>query len=1250
NTNVNEGSAYTLTVGAVTDPGTDTVTSYTIHWGDTNSTTISAASLATALGLVEHTYADEANSYAITVDLTDEDGTFLDQANALSVTVDDVAPVITSGTTGSEAENTAATNMVYDADATDYDDVVSFSLSGTDAILFSIDSVTGAVRFLVSPNFEAPADAGTNNVYDVVVHANNGVLDTTLAVAISVTDVNEFAVSTPTDTNVTTDAINENVALGTTVGVTAFASDADATTNTVSYSLTSNPGGLFTIDPTTGVVTTAAAINRETVGASVTIQVTATSADTSTAAQNFTILINDLNEFAVSTPTDTNVTANAVNENVALGTTVGVTAFASDADATTNTVTYSLTSNPGGLFTIDPTTGVVTTAAAINRETVGASVTIQVTATSADTSTAAQTFTILINDLNEFAVSTPVDTNATTNAVNENVALGTTVGLTAFASDADATTNTVTYSLTSNPGSLFTIDPTTGVVTTAAAINRETVGASVTIQVTATSADTSTATQNFTILINDLNDVTPVVTAGQSVSIAEGSANGTNVLTLAATDGDATATTFQNWTITAGNTSVDGDLNLPFAINGSTGMITVNDSSDLNGSMVTFNLSVTVSDGVHTSVVQTVAVNVVTTAASVSGGVLTITDTGTPSNQPIDMHLVGPNLIIHDPNNVIGAGAGVTQIDPHTISIPFASLTQFVVNAGGGDDTLTIDFAGGNPIPSGGLIFNGGTGGHDTLNLIHVGSLFDTQVFSYANRNDGTVALINGGAGGIAGGTTSTVIYTGLEPISIDGTPTSIIFNLTAGADTNVILDDIGGPDGFLRLSGATFETTDFMIGAATSLTINGLGGNDSITVKHLDSTFSGSLTIDGGSGKDNINSSAVNYSVTLLGGTGDDRLTSGGGADSLNGGADKDTLKSGAGNDTLAGGTGDDYLNGELGVDCLLDVIGGNAKLTNTKLLSSSNGTDTLVSLECFEISGDSGNNVLDASGYTLGSVTLRGQDGNDTLLGGSGDDLLDGGNGTDQVKQTSAFNQTLTGVLLVGNGSDTLTSIERANLTAKSALGNTVDASAFNGLTTLNGGNGPDRLLASITGSVINGGSGNDTIVGGIGADSINGGADNDSITGGNGNDSIVGGTGNDVIDGGIGADVISGNDGRDKLFGGDGDDTIDGGANEDTISGGAGNDSILGGSGNDAISGGSANDFIDGQAGNDTLLGDDGNDILRGNAGRDVCLGGDGNDNVDGGADRDTVAGGPGDDAVLALSEIDEAFTFDFNMLLV
>ena len=70
--------------------------------------------------------------------------------------------------------------------------------------------------------------------------------------------------------------------------------------------------------------------------------VRATSADGSFTDQGFTISINDVDEFDVTTPVDSDVTANAVDENAASNTVVGVTVLASDADATNNTITYTL--------------------------------------------------------------------------------------------------------------------------------------------------------------------------------------------------------------------------------------------------------------------------------------------------------------------------------------------------------------------------------------------------------------------------------------------------------------------------------------------------------------------------------------------------------------------------------------------------------------------------------------------------------------------------------------------------------------------------------------------------------------------------------------------------------------------------------------------------------------------------------------------------------------------------------------------
>ena len=117
--------------------------------------------------------------------------------------------------------------------------------------------------------------------------------------------------------------------------------DADGS-DTVTYSLSSNPGGLFQIDPATGVVTVApgAAIDFET-ATSHTIEVTATSSDSSTSAQSFTIgVTDDTSEFTVTAITDTDVAADQVAENATGGTVVGITAFASDADGS-DTVTYS---------------------------------------------------------------------------------------------------------------------------------------------------------------------------------------------------------------------------------------------------------------------------------------------------------------------------------------------------------------------------------------------------------------------------------------------------------------------------------------------------------------------------------------------------------------------------------------------------------------------------------------------------------------------------------------------------------------------------------------------------------------------------------------------------------------------------------------------------------------------------------------------------------------------------------------------
>jgi Ca2+-binding RTX toxin-like protein len=65
----------------------------------------------------------------------------------------------------------------------------------------------------------------------------------------------------------------------------------------------------------------------------------------------------------------------------------------------------------------------------------------------------------------------------------------------------------------------------------------------------------------------------------------------------------------------------------------------------------------------------------------------------------------------------------------------------------------------------------------------------------------------------------------------------------------------------------------------------------------------------------------------------------------------------------------------------------------------SASDEVDTLSGIEEASLTGNSVDNTLDASAFTLGSVWLYGLNGDDTLIGGSQDDHLYGGEGDDTL-----------------------------------------------------------------------------------------------------------------------------------------------------------------------------------------------------------------------------------------------------------
>lgn len=192
----------------------------------------------------------------------------------------------------------------------------------------------------------------------------------------------------------------------------------------------------------------------------------------------------------------------------------------------------------------------------------------------------------------------------------------------------------------------------------------------------------------------------------------------------------------------------------------------------------------------------------------------------------------------------------------------------------------------------------------------------------------------------------------------------------------------------------------DTLAGTPTSDTYSGKAGNDTLTGVNQSDFLSGEADSDrlsGGSGSD-----------FLIGGTGADRLQGDEGQDYLDGGPENDTLDGGAGNDLLSGWSGDDLLDGGEGIDTVVEspenygLRDVEFVLTNTTL--TGNGSDRLVSIERVLLTGDDGNNALNAAQFTTGTVHLDGGKGNDRLWGGAGGDRLIGGEGDDWLNAAGA------------------------------------------------------------------------------------------------------------------------------------------------------------------------------------------------------------------------------------------------------
>ena len=314
-------------------------------------------------------------------DAADSDDTTTDDTITVTVFVTDVdePPVVTGSSSINYAENGTETVATYTADDPEGNTTVDWTLGGADYDDFSISN-GGVLTFKTSPNYEAPADADGNNVYQVTIKASDGAKTGNLEVTVTVTDENELpAFASETDAR----TIAENTAAGQDIGTPVSATDPDAG-ETLTYTLGGTDAASFDIVVTSGLLQTKAALDHEgRASYTVTLSVrdskdSSGNTDTATDATiTVTITVTNVNEPPEFPSTETG--ARQVDENTAAGQNIGAPFSATDPDAG-ETLTYSLGGTDAASFDIVATSGQLRTKDALNYE-IKSTYTVTVTAT-----------------------------------------------------------------------------------------------------------------------------------------------------------------------------------------------------------------------------------------------------------------------------------------------------------------------------------------------------------------------------------------------------------------------------------------------------------------------------------------------------------------------------------------------------------------------------------------------------------------------------------------------------------------------------------------------------------------------------------------------------------------------------------------------------------------------------------------------------------------------------------------------------
>ena len=516
---------------------------------------------------------DTNNAYVLIVQATDaNNNTHTQEVTVTVLDLDDTGPQITGPSGGAGSATSAISVEENHTEVTQLtaDEPVTWSITGgADANLFQIDPSTGAIIFIAPPDYEAPGDADTNNSYVLIVtatDANNNT--TTQEVTVTVLDLAESdpLIQGPSGSpgaQASAISVDENQTAVTLMKATSA-------TGPISWAIAGGAdASLFQIDPTTGVITFLAPPDYELPGDTDTnntyvLIVEATDANNNTHTQEVTVTVLDLNDTApvITGPSGgagSPTSAISVDENQ-----TAVTRLTAD-----EPVTWSITGGAdAGKFTI-AADGTITFLAAPDYELPADADTnntyvLIVTATDANNNFTTQEVTVTVLNLDDTGpqITGPSGgAGSPTSAISVNENQRAVTQLTAD--------EVVTWTITGGADAGKFNIAADGTITFIAAPDYEQptdAGTNNTyvLIVTATDANNNVTTQEVTVTVLNVDDVSPVITgpsggAGSPTSAISVNENQTAVTQLTA---DEPVT----WAITGGpdagkfNIAADGTI------------------------------------------------------------------------------------------------------------------------------------------------------------------------------------------------------------------------------------------------------------------------------------------------------------------------------------------------------------------------------------------------------------------------------------------------------------------------------------------------------------------------------------------------------------------------------------------------------------------------------------------------------------------------------------------------------------------